>query len=93
MVQDNYRKIKLLKLLELLRADSDEQNPMTTSQLCGRLEEIGILCDRRTLSKDIALLNEHGYEIMDTAVGRSVRIPSLSLLTSLLSRLSSSALW
>ena len=42
MVQDNYRKIKLLKLLELLRSDSDEQNPMTTSHLCGRLEEMGI---------------------------------------------------
>ena len=42
MVQDNYRKIKLLKLLELLRKDSDEQNPITTSVLCGRLEEMGI---------------------------------------------------
>ena len=89
MVQDNYRKIKLLKLLELLRADSDEQNPMTTSQLCGRLEEIGILCDRRTLSKDLALLNEHGYEIMDTAVGhekgyyiedRGFSVPELKIL-------------
>ena len=69
MVQDNYRKIKLLKLLELLRSDSDEQNPMTTSQLCGRLEGMGIVCDRRTLSKDIMVLNEHGYEILDTTVG------------------------
>ena len=43
MVQDNYRKIKLLKLLELLRLDTDEQHPMTTNQICARLDEMGIL--------------------------------------------------
>lgn len=89
MVQDNYRKIKLLKLLELLRLDTDEQHPMTTNQICARLDEMGIICDRRTLSKDIALLNEQGYEVMDTAVGhekgyyvedRSFSIPELKIL-------------
>ena len=89
MVQDNYRKIKLLKLLELLRAESDEHNPMTTSELCGRLEGMGIVCDRRTLSKDIALLNDHGYEIMSTSVGhekgyyvddRGFSVPELKIL-------------
>lgn len=89
MAQDNYRKIKLLKLLELLRLDTDEQHPMTTNQICTRLDEMGIICDRRTLSKDIALLNEQGYEIMDTTVGhekgyyvedRSFSIPELKIL-------------
>lgn len=89
MVQDNYRKIKLLKLLELLRLDTDEQHPMTTSQLCARLGQMGIVCDRRTLSKDIALLNEQGYEVMDTMLGhekgyyvadRSFSIPELKIL-------------
>lgn len=89
MVQDNYRKIKLLKLWELLRLDTDEGHPMSTNQLCARLEEMGILCDRRTLSKDIALLNEQGYEVMDTTVGhekayyvedRSFSVPELKIL-------------
>lgn len=89
MVQDNYRKIKLLKLLELLRLDTDEQHPMTTSQICTCLGEMGIICDRRTLSKDIALLNEQGYEVMDTSVGhekgyyvedRSFSVPELKIL-------------
>jgi predicted DNA-binding transcriptional regulator YafY len=89
MAQDNYRKIKLVKLLELLQLDTDEQYPMTTSQICARLDEMGIICDRRTLSKDIALLNEQGYEIMDTNVGhekgyyvedRSFSIPELKIL-------------
>ena len=88
-MQDNYRKIKLLKLLELLRQDTDEQHPMTTSQLCSRLGDMGIVCDRRTLSKDIALLNEMGYEILDTNVhhekgyyveDRSFSIPELKIL-------------
>lgn len=89
MAQDNYRKIKLLKLMELLRMDTDEQHPMTTNQICARLDEMGIICDRRTLSKDIALLNEQGYEVMDTSVGhekayfvedRSFSIPELKIL-------------
>ena len=89
MAQDNYRKIKLLKLLELLRLDTDEQHPMTTNQICARLDAMGIICDRRTLSKDIALLNEQGYEVMDTSVGhekgyyiedRSFSIPELKIL-------------
>ena len=89
MAQDNYRKIKLLKLWELLRLDTDEQHPMTTNQICARLDEMGIICDRRTLSNDIALLNKQGYEVMDTPVGhekgyfvedRSFSIPELKIL-------------
>ncbi len=89
MAQDNYRKIKLLKLLDILRLDSDEEHPMTTAQLCDRLDRMGIICDRRTLSRDIALLNDHGYEIMDTMVGhekgyfvedRGFSIPELKIL-------------
>lgn len=89
MAQDNYRKIKLLKLLDLLRLDTDEQHPMTTAQICSRLEAIGIVCDRRTLSRDIALLNAHGYEILDVMLGhekgyyvedRSFSVPELKVL-------------
>ncbi len=89
MPQDNYRKIKLLKLLDLLRLDTDEQHPMTTQEICTRLDNMGIIVDRRTLSRDIALLNDHGYEIMDTMMGhekgyfvedRGFSIPELKIL-------------
>lgn len=70
MVQENYRKIKLLKLLDMLRQDTDEAHPLTTNQICCRLESMGIICDRRTLSKDIATLNEQGYEVMSVVTGR-----------------------
>lgn len=70
MVQENYRKIKLLKLFDMLRQETDELHPLTTNQICSRLEAMGIICDRRTLSKDIATLNEQGYEVMSLTSGR-----------------------
>ena len=47
------QKIKLLMLYELLKQETDESSPITTDELCYKLEELGISCDRRTLSKDI----------------------------------------
>lgn len=89
MAQDNCQKIKLLKLLELLRQETDEQHPLPTNTLCAKLGDMGITCDRRTLAKDIALLNDQGYEVMWTWVGkekgyyiedRSFSIPELKIL-------------
>jgi hypothetical protein len=69
MARDNYRKVKLLKLIELLRQHTDEQHPMTTNEVCAAMDAMGIPCDRRTLAQDVAALNDLGYEIMDTIVG------------------------
>ena len=89
MAQENWQKYKLLKLLELLRQETDEQHPIATSALCSRLGEMGISCERRTLTKDIAVLNELGYEVMWNWVGkekayyiedRSFSIPELKIL-------------
>ena len=65
----NCQKIKLLELIEMLRRETDEQHPMTTSEICKRLSCMGITCDRRTLGIDMKLLNDRGYEIMTTMVG------------------------
>ena len=89
MARDNYRKVKLLKLIELLRQHTDEQNPMTTAQLCTALNEMGIPCDRRVVSQDIDILNEMGYEVMSRMDGhektyyiadRSFSVPELKIL-------------
>ena len=64
------QKIKLLKIMEILRAQSGPGHPMTTSQLVSALIAQGISSERRTLAKDIAALNEYGYEIMSVNVGR-----------------------
>ena len=89
MAQENWQKYKLLKLLELLRQETDEQNPLPTSAICNRLAEMGISCERRTLTKDIAVLNDLGYEVMWNWVGkekgyyiedRSFSVPELKIL-------------
>lgn len=89
MAQENWQKYKLLKLLELLRQETDEQHPLSTSQICNMLGEMGISCERRTLTKDIAVLNELGYEVMWNWVGkekgyyiedRSFSVPELKIL-------------
>ena len=89
MAHDNWQKYKLLKLLELLRQETDEQHPLSTSQICNKLGEMGISCERRTLTKDSAVLNELGYEVMWIWVGkekgyyiedRSFSVPELKIL-------------
>lgn len=89
MAIENYRKVKLIKLLELLRQRTDERHPMTNSQVCAAMDEMGIPCDRRIISQDVAVLNELGYEIMVTMIGhekayyvedRSFSVPELKIL-------------
>jgi predicted DNA-binding transcriptional regulator YafY len=58
------QKIKLLRLLEILRSDSDEENPLSTNEIIEMLAEQGIECGRKALYDDVRLLNAYGYEIM-----------------------------
>lgn len=71
METENTRKLKLLKLLEILQHETDEQHPMKTQALCDRLTEEGIFTDRRTLATDIACLIDQGYEIQECNIGHS----------------------
>ncbi len=89
MARDNYRKVKLIKLLELLRQHTDEQHPMTTNQICAAMDTMGIPCDRRIVTQDVVALNELGYEIMATMIGhekayfvedRNFSVPELKIL-------------
>lgn len=89
MKKSNLQKMKLLFLMELLRQESDERHLLTTKEICARLLEKGISCDRRTLARDMQLLNEQGYEIMCRMCGhekgyyiddRSFSVPELKIL-------------
>lgn len=89
MAESNIKKIKLLRLMEIFRQETDEDNPMLATTVCKRLEAKGVMCDRRTLTRDIAILNEFGYEIMSTMVGhekayyvvdRSFDVPEIKIL-------------
>ena len=81
-------RIRLVKILEILRQETDEDNPMPTNTLIKKLAEQGIECDRRTLYRDIQVLNDYGYEVLRTRaisneyyiVDRSFDIPELRIL-------------
>ncbi len=59
-------KIKLLLLLELLNQFSDEEHPLSSSEICALLEERGVLCERKSIYRDIAVLTEYGIDIIST---------------------------
>ena len=61
---ENMQKIKLLKLYELLRKETDVDHPISRVELCRRLNEMGISSNVRTLSKDIDVMQNNGFEIM-----------------------------
>ena len=89
MPEENYQKIKLLKIMEILRQETDEEHPMTKVELAARLVAMNVSCSPRSLIRDIKLLNEQGYEIMERLVGhekayfvcdRSFSVPELKIL-------------
>lgn len=64
MSKENYQKVKLLKIYELLYQNSDEEHPLSTAEICDQMAQQGIKVDRRTLAEDIRVLNNHGYEVI-----------------------------
>lgn len=67
-MSSNGQSIRLLKLLEMLKQDSDEQHPLCTGEIIRRLNDMGISCERRTLYRDIKTLEAQGFEVMKTRV-------------------------
>lgn len=89
MASENGHKIKLLKLMELFRQETDEEHPLVATVICEKLAARGVPCDRRTLSRDIKVLNDNGYEVMSVMIGhekayyvedRSFAVPELKVL-------------
>ncbi|MBR2282922.1 MAG: transcriptional regulator [Ruminococcus sp.] len=56
-------KLKLLRILDILQKESSKSKPLTTQQICEKLDKMGMHCERRTLYKDIKLLKDCGYDI------------------------------
>ena len=90
MKQGNASKIKLVKILEILCRDSDEENYIDSTEILEKLASMGIECDRRTLYGDVKVLNNFGYEVLSEkspgkpnrycVVNRSFNVPELRIL-------------
>lgn len=69
MTKDNWQKVKLLKMMDLLRAESSPDHPLTTECICSALISQGINCGRKTLTKDVQTLRNYGYEVEVRQIG------------------------
>ncbi len=60
------QKIKLLHIIEILKKYTDEEHPLSASQICERLESVGVTAERKAIYDDIECLISFGYDIVQT---------------------------
>ena len=63
MPKSENQKIKLLRLYEYLRMDSDEEHPRSMDEIIKELDSQNIKCERKSIYSDIKILNDYGYGI------------------------------
>ena len=56
-------KVKLLRVLDILR-ETDETNPYTANEIVKQLSLYGIEAERKSVLRDIATLQDYGYDIL-----------------------------
>ena len=59
-----YSKLKTLLIYNILEKYSDEEHPLSTTDLISMLEEKGVKCERKSIYADIAALNDIGCDII-----------------------------
>ena len=59
-------KVKTLLIYKLLMEYSDEENPLSSTELIQLLAKEGIHCERKSIYADIQTLNDVGFEIIST---------------------------
>jgi predicted DNA-binding transcriptional regulator YafY len=57
-------KSRLLTLLNLLTHETDEDNPITVTEIIAGLNAEGFTADRKTIYKDIEILQSHGIDVI-----------------------------
>ncbi len=65
------QKLKLMYLAEIFSRETDEQHPMTMSELTAALASCGVNADRKTLYQDLEELRRFGMDIITDKNGRS----------------------
>lgn len=54
---------RTLSLIRLLYQESDEDHPFTTQQIVQRLTQAGISVERKSVYRDLAAMNQHGFPV------------------------------
>lgn len=64
-------KQKLLILIDILKNQTDEYHILNASEICAEIKKRGVACERKSVYSDIKLLNENGFDIVNTRVPRT----------------------
>ena len=64
MAKIENQKLKLVYLIEILREKTDETHPLTTQQMIEELEKRGVCAERKSIYRDIDMLEELGMDII-----------------------------
>ena len=59
-------KLKTLLIYKYLKDYSDENNPLSTTDLISLLEKDGVKCERKSIYADVQTLNSIGFDIVST---------------------------
>lgn len=86
--QAQNNKLKTLYLLQILERFSDEDHPLTTTEIIDKLAEKNIVCERKSIYADIDALKQVGYDIISVRspkrgffmASRTFEIPEVILL-------------
>ena len=68
---NNSKKIKISKMIELLRHETDALHPMRSDILCEKMNEMGFSCDTLTLYRDIQAIKDCDINIKQKFIGHS----------------------
>lgn len=71
MARSPFQKLKILYVMDYLLKFSDEEHPVSISQIIKELEARGIAAERKSLYDDIEALREYGLDIIQTGAGKS----------------------
>ena len=69
MSTDKNQGLRIIKMLELLRSETDDNHVLTRKQIEEKLTECGLVAERRTFYRDIELLRSAGFDIEHNYVG------------------------
>ena len=60
------QKIKLLRLADILKKYTDEEHPLTATELCDKLAQVGVSAERKAIYDDIEQLTLYGMDIIQS---------------------------
>lgn len=69
MAKGQNQRMKLMRVLDILTAETDETHPISASRIAAMLRESGISAQRKSIYEDIEALRADGFDIIRTGRG------------------------